>query len=154
MAGEMDKLKGKVKELAGAATDDPSKESEGQLDQAKGNIKEAAENLKDRAKEALKGSAEKAKLRREILDGPIAHLAEVGKRAGRRITDLGLAFRYRPGSQSYVGFRTAARTMQATAESKKEVLMKFGLSEAVLVQFGELVLRERLRRKQIECARR
>ena len=85
------------------------------------------------------GSAEKAKLRREILDGPIAHLAEVGKRAGRRITDLGLAFRYRPGSQSYVGFRTAARTMQATAESKKEVLMKFGLSEAVLGQFGELL---------------
>lgn len=85
------------------------------------------------------GSAEKVKLRREILDGPITHLAEVGKRAGRRITDLGLAFRYRPGTQSYVGFRTAARTMQATAESKKEVLMKFGLSEAVLTQFGELL---------------
>jgi hypothetical protein len=85
------------------------------------------------------GWAEKAKLRREILDRPIAHLAEVGKRAGRRVTDLGLAFRYRPGSQSYVGFRTAARAMQATAEAKKEVLMKFGLSGAVLGQFGELL---------------
>jgi hypothetical protein len=84
------------------------------------------------------GWAEKAKLRREILDRPIAHLAEVGKRAGRRVTDLGLAFRYRQGSQSYEGFRTAARAMQATAEAKKEVLMKFGLSGAVLGQFGEL----------------
>ena len=38
-----------------------------------------------------------------------------------------------------VGFRTAAGTMRATAEAKKEVLMKFGLSEAVLGQFGELL---------------
>ncbi len=85
------------------------------------------------------GSKGKAQLRRDILDGPIAHLAEVGKRASRRISDLAVTFRYRPGSQTYVGFRTAARTMQATAEAKKEVLMKFGLSEAVLVQFGEML---------------
>jgi hypothetical protein len=74
-----------------------------------------------------------------IAYSPIAHLAEVGKRASRRITDLALALRYRPGSHSYVGFRTAARNMQATAEAKKEALMKFALSEAVLVQFRELL---------------
>lgn len=61
MAGEMDKLKGKVKEVAGAAADDASTENEGKLDQAKGNLKETAENLKDRAKKALGGAADKAK---------------------------------------------------------------------------------------------
>jgi uncharacterized protein YjbJ (UPF0337 family) len=57
----MDKLKGKVKEVAGAATDDRSTENEGKLDQAKGNLKQAGENLKDRAKKALGGAADKAK---------------------------------------------------------------------------------------------
>jgi uncharacterized protein YjbJ (UPF0337 family) len=57
----MDKLKGKVKEVAGAATDDRSTENEGKLDQAKGNLKRAGENLKDRAKEALGGAADEAK---------------------------------------------------------------------------------------------
>ncbi len=61
MAGLTDKLKGKVKEVAGAATNDPGTENEGKLDQAKGSLKNAGENLKERAKEALAGSAEKAK---------------------------------------------------------------------------------------------
>ncbi|HVP62092.1 MAG TPA: CsbD family protein [Myxococcaceae bacterium] len=61
MAGLTDKLKGKIKEVAGAATDDPSTENEGKLDQAKGSLKNASENLKDRAKEALGGAADKMK---------------------------------------------------------------------------------------------
>ena len=61
MAGLSDKLKGKVKEVAGAATDDQSTENEGKLDQAKGSLKNAGENLKERAKEALGGPAAKAK---------------------------------------------------------------------------------------------
>jgi len=39
MAGEMDKLKGKVKEVAGAATGDGKTEAEGKMDQAKGSAK-------------------------------------------------------------------------------------------------------------------
>ncbi|HZW90087.1 MAG TPA: CsbD family protein [Myxococcaceae bacterium] len=61
MAGEVDKLKGKVKEVAGKAVDDQSMENEGKLDQAKGHLKSAGENLKERAKEALSKPAEKAK---------------------------------------------------------------------------------------------
>lgn len=61
MAGEVDKLKGKVKEVAGKAVDDPSTENEGKLDQAKGHLKGTAENLKERAKEALGKPADKAK---------------------------------------------------------------------------------------------
>ena len=61
MAGTMDKLKGKAKEVAGAATGDRSMENEGKLDQAKGSVKNAVENLKDRAEEKLGDAAEKAK---------------------------------------------------------------------------------------------
>ena len=60
--GELtDKVKGKVKEVAGAAAGDESLENEGKLDQAKGSMKKAGENLKDRAKEALGGAADGAK---------------------------------------------------------------------------------------------
>jgi len=61
MAGTTDKLKGKAKEVAGAATGDESLENEGKLDQAKGSLKKAAENLKERAKEAMGGPADKAR---------------------------------------------------------------------------------------------
>jgi uncharacterized protein YjbJ (UPF0337 family) len=61
MGGLTDKVKGKVKEAAGAVTGDESLENEGKLDQAKGSVKNAGENMKDRAKETLGGAADKAK---------------------------------------------------------------------------------------------
>jgi len=61
MAGEVDKLKGKIKEVAGAATDDKKTENEGKLDQVKGHLKGAGENIKERAKEALGKATDKAK---------------------------------------------------------------------------------------------
>lgn len=85
------------------------------------------------------GAAEKRRLRREILAGPVAHLAEVGKRASRNGFELGRAYRYKPGAQTYTAFLTAARSMQAKATTDAKVLLKFGLSEAVLAQLGELL---------------
>ena len=61
MAGTTDKLKGKAKEVAGAATGDESLENEGKLDQAKGHLKRAGENIKERGKEALGKVTDKAK---------------------------------------------------------------------------------------------
>ena len=61
MGGLTDKLKGKVKEAAGAVTDDEKLEREGKLDQAKGSMKKAGENLKERVEEKLANAAEKAK---------------------------------------------------------------------------------------------
>jgi hypothetical protein len=83
------------------------------------------------------GAAEKARVRRAILAGPVAHLAEVGKRSNQG--GLAASFRYRPGSQTYLAFRTALRTMQSAAEEHKEVLMRHGLSEAVLAQLQGLL---------------
>jgi hypothetical protein len=85
------------------------------------------------------GAAEKRRLRREILAGPVTHLAEVGRRAARDAHELGQMFRYKPGTQSYVAFLTATRAMQAGAEAYKAVLLKHGLSEPVLGLLGELL---------------
>ena len=85
------------------------------------------------------GALEKRRLRREMLAGPIAHLAEVGGLAKREHPDLVNKLRYKPSGPTYVAHRTAARSMQAEAIANKEVLAKFGLSEAVLEVFGQLL---------------
>lgn len=46
-------LKGKAKEAAGRATDDPELEVEGQADQTKGHLKQAGEKVKDAAKDVF-----------------------------------------------------------------------------------------------------
>ena len=45
-----EEMKGKVKEGAGKATDDPDLEAEGRADQASGSVKQAGEKAKDAAK--------------------------------------------------------------------------------------------------------
>jgi hypothetical protein len=85
------------------------------------------------------GAVEKASLRREVLAGPVTHLAQVGRRASRDVHELGQAFQRKPSKGTYVEFLTASRTMQAEAEQHKAVLLKYGLSEAVLAQLGELL---------------
>ena len=42
MSGAIDKAKGRIKEAAGALTDDDSLRDEGKLDQAMGTVKDAA----------------------------------------------------------------------------------------------------------------
>jgi hypothetical protein len=85
------------------------------------------------------GALEKRRLRREMLAGPIAHLSEVGSLAARQHPELASKFRYKPSGDTYVAHRTAARSLRAEAETQKEVLAKYGLSEAVLEVFGELL---------------
>ncbi len=46
-----EELRGKVKEGAGRATDDPELERQGQRDQSKANIKQAGEKAKDSIKD-------------------------------------------------------------------------------------------------------
>jgi uncharacterized protein YjbJ (UPF0337 family) len=54
MSGTLDKAKGRVKEAAGALTDDPKLKREGRIDQGAGSVKEAAEKMVDKVKDALK----------------------------------------------------------------------------------------------------
>lgn len=56
-----DEAKGRVKEAAGALTDDEDLKREGKVDQAAGKAKEAAENAKDKAGDAIDSIADKAR---------------------------------------------------------------------------------------------
>jgi hypothetical protein len=85
------------------------------------------------------GSMEKRRLRREMLAGPIAHVTEIGRLARRDHPDLVNKTRYKPGGTTYVAHLTAARSLRVEAETHKEVLAKYGLSEAVLEVFGQLL---------------
>jgi uncharacterized protein YjbJ (UPF0337 family) len=55
MAGETDKIKGRVKEAAGALTNDKALKREGKIDQLTGDVKEAAEKAVDSVKHAVIG---------------------------------------------------------------------------------------------------
>jgi uncharacterized protein YjbJ (UPF0337 family) len=48
-------MKGRVKEAAGAITDNDKLRREGKIDQAAGKVKQAAEKAVDKTKEALQG---------------------------------------------------------------------------------------------------
>jgi hypothetical protein len=101
---------------------------------------EQVADLQRTGKIAVHTSAtEKRRLRREMLAGPIAHLSEISHLAGRDHPDLIEAFRYKPRGSNYVAHRTAARSLQAEAEAHKEVLTKYGLSDAVVGVYGELL---------------
>ena len=77
----------------------------------------------------------KRELRRAMRTGPIAHLAEVGRAAAREEHELGNTFRFKPGANTYLSFRTAARGMAAAAGTHREVLLRHGLSQSVLDEF-------------------
>ncbi len=55
MSGKSEEMKGRVKEAAGAITDNDKLRREGKLDQATGKVKQAAEKVVDKTKEALQG---------------------------------------------------------------------------------------------------
>jgi uncharacterized protein YjbJ (UPF0337 family) len=50
----IDKVKGKIKQAAGALTGNKKLEREGRVDEAKGKVKGAAENVKQAVKEAVR----------------------------------------------------------------------------------------------------
>jgi uncharacterized protein YjbJ (UPF0337 family) len=54
MSGTTDEIKGRVKEAAGAVTDNQRLKNEGRLDQAVGKVKKAVERAIDRAKGSRK----------------------------------------------------------------------------------------------------
>jgi uncharacterized protein YjbJ (UPF0337 family) len=53
MDGKIDELKGRVKEAAGAMTDNDRLREEGQVDQTKGKVKESIDKAADKVKGAI-----------------------------------------------------------------------------------------------------
>lgn len=56
----------------------------------------------------------------------------VAKVAAREVPELAQKFLLKPGSTTYLAFRTTARGIAAEAQSQKHVLVKHGLVETVL----------------------
>jgi hypothetical protein len=106
------------------------------LEQLLARANELAAAQRDGIIHVRAASERKQTLRREMLELPIAHLAEVGRAAAREEHELGRTFRFKPGADTFLAFRTAARSMAAAAQTHREVLVKYGLSESVLDEFN------------------
>jgi uncharacterized protein YjbJ (UPF0337 family) len=55
MSGKAEEIKGRVKEAAGAITNDERLKQEGRIDQASGKIKQATEHVVNKVRDAVKG---------------------------------------------------------------------------------------------------
>ena len=56
-SGTIDKAKGRLKEAAGALSDDDKLREEGKIDQAAGKVKDAVEKVVDKVKHAVRGDS-------------------------------------------------------------------------------------------------
>lgn len=54
-SGTADQAKGRIKEAAGAITDDDKLRREGKVDQAVGKVKDVAEKVVDKVRDTVKG---------------------------------------------------------------------------------------------------
>jgi hypothetical protein len=84
-------------------------------------------------------ATEKDRLRKAILSGPIAHLAEVGRSAAQEDHELGKTFRFKPDASTLLAVRTAAGTMADAAQAHQDVLVKHGLAVPVLEQLQQML---------------
>jgi uncharacterized protein YjbJ (UPF0337 family) len=60
-SAKSDKVKGRLKEAAGALAGDEKLKRSGKLDQAAGEVKETAEKVVDKTKELLRGKTKRAR---------------------------------------------------------------------------------------------
>lgn len=77
-------------------------------------------------------TAKKRELRRSIKRTHLDHLAHVAQIASVEEPELIKKFLYRPGSTTYQAFQTAANSIAAEAQSRKDLLIKHGLADEVL----------------------
>ena len=82
-------------------------------------------------------TARKRELRRLMKDTHLGHIANVARMASDEVPELAQKFTLSTRTRSYLAFRTAARGMEAEAESRKELLVKHGLSETVLLDLNQ-----------------
>jgi hypothetical protein len=67
-----------------------------------------------------------------MRESHLSHLSQVAKAAAREVPEVAEKFKLRPRATTYLGFRTAARGMEAEAQARQELLVKHGLVETVL----------------------
>src|SRR5690242_16438302 len=86
----------------------------------------------DGRSEVHAATARKRELRRLMKRAHLDHLSKVAELAAEEDPEVVEKLRYPSDASTYLAFQTAAEGMAAEAESRKELLMKHGLSEEVL----------------------
>jgi hypothetical protein len=77
----------------------------------------------------------KQELRRSLKLGLLKHLAGVAEAASAEVPELLQKFTLPETTQSYRAFRAAARGIEAEVRGRKELLVKYGLSETGVTAF-------------------
>jgi hypothetical protein len=91
-----------------------------------------ARQQNDGRSEVRVATARKRELRRLILRAHIDHLANVAEIASTEEPEILRKFAFPSDATTYQAFQTAATGIAAEAESRKDFLLKHGLSEEVL----------------------
>jgi hypothetical protein len=86
----------------------------------------------DGRSEVHAATARKRELRRLMRKAHLDHLSQVAEMAAVEDPEVLEKLRFPSDATTYLAFQTAARGMAAEADSRKELLMKHGLSEEVL----------------------
>jgi hypothetical protein len=86
---------------------------------------------------ARAANARKKELRRALKLGLLGHLTSVADAASAEAPELPQKFTLPKTTQSFRAFRAAARGIEAEAQSRKELLVKHGLSETGLQALTE-----------------
>jgi hypothetical protein len=86
----------------------------------------------DGLSEVRASSARKRELRRTMKLGHLNHIISVAPIAAAEDPELLQKFVFPAGTTTYLGFQMAATAIAAEAQSRKELLIKHGLSEDVL----------------------
>jgi hypothetical protein len=79
----------------------------------------------------------KLTLRRSIRQGQLLHVAMAAQRAAKDAPELAQKFVLSRQPAPYLAFRSLARTVATEAEGRKDVLVKHGLADSVLVSLTE-----------------
>jgi len=73
----------------------------------------------------------KRELRGMMTKAQLRHLARVAEVAATEAPELAAKFVVRPQNDTYLAFRTVARGLVAEAQTRKELLVKYGLADTV-----------------------
>jgi hypothetical protein len=114
---------------------DPSPGYSAALDRLKKAV-DQAEVLAARQEEGFKAHraaiGSKQSLRRKIRRILLLHVSRVGQAAAVEVPELASKFRLTKDAVPYLAFRTAARGILAEAQSRKELLVRYGLLDGTL----------------------
>jgi len=97
-------------------------------------VNQLADQQRDGILEVRRASARKHEARVEIMQIHLSHVISAAELASTEEPELAEKFRIPGRATTYAAFRTAARGVLTEAESRKELLTKYGLSDSLMAE--------------------